>query len=95
MILPVSIDQIYAIIVLVIVLIILFVIWRISYLYRKQKADLSKVVLKLGENQIDNEIAAMDLKSLIDHANSRNQQSDSSSVSDAKSNGSTSGGNKT
>lgn len=72
------------------VLVICLVIWRLTYIYRKQKADLSKAVLKIGENQIDNEINALPLRDLINHANQRN--SEPTNNENAKPDGSTSGG---
>ena len=81
-----SVQEIYLLIMTVLVLIIVILIGRLVYIYQKQKADLSKVILKLGETQIDQEIDAMSLRQLIDHSNQRNSQS--SGESDAKSSGS-------
>lgn len=68
-------EEIYLLIILSVILLMASIIWRVSYIYRKQKADLSRAIMKVGEDHIDQEIAAMDLKQLIDHANQRNEQS--------------------
>lgn len=84
-----TVNQIYILFMTILAIVMTIIIWRISYIYRKQKADLSRVILKLGEDKIDSDIAAMDLKKLIDHANSRNQQGDSQVNGNAKPSGST------
>lgn len=81
-----SVQEIYILFMTVLIIVIIILVWRISYIYRKQKVDLSRAILKIGEDKIDSEIEAMDLKQLIDHANLRNQQSgDAPANADAKS----------
>lgn len=64
-------DEIVLLIFVIVFVGLIFIIGRFWLKYQRTKYDLSKAILKLGENKIDQEIDSMSLRDVVKRANER------------------------